>query len=198
MSRYSKTRISNLEPISFYLICSFRKRSLFIYAPFGSLWIEMKKKVIDNKSIISEPFTCFSSLIFFLPDFKEGRREIAQAEGYQNGKSKSTDTPPASSSSDHHDRFLKENKILLNLYNMAGSEIGFLFQFGTIREIVTTSSSSLTLSKLKDLACEFINTKVSWASIRALCNHVVINWKCVEPFFRIAFNEGRFSFIDDN
>jgi protein kinase D len=41
------------------------------------------------------------------------------------------------------------------------AEIGFLFQFGTIREIVTTNSSTLTLSKLKDMACEFINTKVS-------------------------------------
>lgn len=44
---------------------------------------------------------------------------------------------------------------------MAGPEIGFLFQFGTIREIVTTNPSSLTLNKLKDLACDFINTKVS-------------------------------------
>jgi hypothetical protein len=44
---------------------------------------------------------------------------------------------------------------------MAGAEIGFLFQFGTTREIVTTNSGTLTLNKLKDLACDFINTKVS-------------------------------------
>lgn len=51
---------------------------------------------------------------------------------------------------------------------MAGPEIGFLFQFGTTREIVTTNAATLTLNKLKDLACDFINTKVSvslwWAS----------------------------------
>lgn len=45
---------------------------------------------------------------------------------------------------------------------MAGPEIGFLFQFGTIREIVTTNANSLTFSKLKELACDFINTKVSY------------------------------------
>jgi hypothetical protein len=47
------------------------------------------------------------------------------------------------------------------------AEIGFLFQFGTIREIVTTNSGTLTLGKLKDMACEFINTKVSESSNRA-------------------------------
>lgn len=45
---------------------------------------------------------------------------------------------------------------------MAGSpEVAFLFQFGNLRDIVTTNVGSLTLSKLKDLACEFINSKVS-------------------------------------
>lgn len=44
---------------------------------------------------------------------------------------------------------------------MAGPEIAFLFQFGSLRDIVTTNASSLTLNKLKDLACDFINAKVS-------------------------------------
>jgi protein kinase D len=41
-------------------------------------------------------------------------------------------------------------------------EIAFLFQFGNLRDIVTTNVGSLTLTKLKDLACEFINAKVSF------------------------------------
>jgi protein kinase D len=44
---------------------------------------------------------------------------------------------------------------------MAGPEIAFLFQFGSLRDIATTSASSLTLNKLKDMACDFINAKVS-------------------------------------
>lgn len=55
---------------------------------------------------------------------------------------------------------------------MAGPEIGFLFQFGTIREIVTTNASTLTLNKLKDLACDFIQTKVS-VKDAAWYNHVI-------------------------
>lgn len=54
---------------------------------------------------------------------------------------------------------------------MAGPEIGFLFQFGTIREIVTTNAGTLTLNKLKDLACDFINTKVSVATWPTSHNH---------------------------
>lgn len=47
-------------------------------------------------------------------------------------------------------------------HNMAGSpEVAFLFQFGNLRDIVTTNVGSLTLNKLKDLACDFINSKVS-------------------------------------
>lgn len=44
---------------------------------------------------------------------------------------------------------------------MAGPEIGFLFQFGSLRDIVTVQANTLTLKSLKDLACDFINTKVS-------------------------------------
>lgn len=42
---------------------------------------------------------------------------------------------------------------------MEGSEITFLFQFGLIRDTVTVESGSLTLKSLKELACDFINTK---------------------------------------
>ena len=44
---------------------------------------------------------------------------------------------------------------------MAGPEIAFLFQFGSLRDIVTVPANTLTLKSLKDLACDFINTKVS-------------------------------------
>ncbi|XP_036140651.1 serine/threonine-protein kinase D3 isoform X3 [Monomorium pharaonis] len=42
---------------------------------------------------------------------------------------------------------------------MEGAEVTFLFQFGLIRDTVTVDSSTLTLKVLKDLACDFINTK---------------------------------------
>jgi protein kinase D len=44
---------------------------------------------------------------------------------------------------------------------MAGSEITFMFQFGSIRDIITTNSGLLTFDKLKELASEFITSKVS-------------------------------------
>lgn len=43
---------------------------------------------------------------------------------------------------------------------MAGPEVTFLFQFGNLRDIVTVDASILTLKVIKDLACDFINTKV--------------------------------------
>lgn len=42
---------------------------------------------------------------------------------------------------------------------MEGTEITFLFQFGLTRDTVTVESNTLTLKALKDLACDFINTK---------------------------------------
>lgn len=44
---------------------------------------------------------------------------------------------------------------------MEGPEITFLFQFGMVRDTVTVASNMLTLKTLKDMACDFINTKVS-------------------------------------
>ncbi|XP_052860795.1 serine/threonine-protein kinase D1 isoform X1 [Anopheles cruzii] len=43
---------------------------------------------------------------------------------------------------------------------MAGDDITFIFQFGNLRDIITVESSALTLKTLKDLACEFINSKI--------------------------------------
>uniref|UniRef100_A0A1A9W3J6 Phorbol-ester/DAG-type domain-containing protein n=1 Tax=Glossina brevipalpis TaxID=37001 RepID=A0A1A9W3J6_9MUSC len=40
-------------------------------------------------------------------------------------------------------------------------EVAFLFQFGSIRDGVSVASDALTLKTLKDLACDFINTKHS-------------------------------------
>lgn len=42
---------------------------------------------------------------------------------------------------------------------MEGAEVTFLFQFGLTRDTITVESSALTLKTLKDLACDFINTK---------------------------------------
>lgn len=43
-----------------------------------------------------------------------------------------------------------------------GPEVTFLFQFGLMRDAVSIPQSSLTLKTLKDLAVNFINTKVSY------------------------------------
>lgn len=44
---------------------------------------------------------------------------------------------------------------------MEGPEVTFLFQFGNLRDMVTVSASTINLKSLKDLACDFINSKVS-------------------------------------
>lgn len=41
-----------------------------------------------------------------------------------------------------------------------GPEITFLFQFGLIRDAVSVPQGSINLKTIKDLACDFINTKV--------------------------------------
>lgn len=43
---------------------------------------------------------------------------------------------------------------------MEGSEVTFLFQFGNLRDMVTVPASTINLKSLKDLACDFINSKV--------------------------------------
>lgn len=44
---------------------------------------------------------------------------------------------------------------------MEGPEVTFLFQFGSMRDAVSVPASVLNLKSLKDMACEFINTKVN-------------------------------------
>lgn len=43
---------------------------------------------------------------------------------------------------------------------MEGPEITFLFQFGNLRDAASVPAPALNLKSLKDMACEFINTKV--------------------------------------
>lgn len=48
---------------------------------------------------------------------------------------------------------------------MEGPEITFLFQFGSMRDAVSVPASALNLKSLKEMACEFINTKVSFVFV---------------------------------
>ena len=41
------------------------------------------------------------------------------------------------------------------------SQITFMFQVGLVRDFMTTDASQMTLKTLKDLACNFINHRVS-------------------------------------
>lgn len=43
----------------------------------------------------------------------------------------------------------------------ADKEVTFLFQFGMVRDTATVNVNKLNLKTLKDLACDFINSKVS-------------------------------------
>jgi hypothetical protein len=39
--------------------------------------------------------------------------------------------------------------------------VTFMFQVGLVRDFISTDASQLTLKTLKDLACNFINQRVS-------------------------------------
>lgn len=54
--------------------------------------------------------------------------------------------------------------------NMEGPEVTFIFQFGIIRDMVTVPVSTINLKSLKELACDFINSKVSMS--KYLCNNI--------------------------
>ena len=45
---------------------------------------------------------------------------------------------------------------------MEGPEITFLFQFGNLRDTVTVPAAAINLKSLKDMACDFINSKVGF------------------------------------
>ncbi|XP_055627292.1 serine/threonine-protein kinase D1 isoform X2 [Toxorhynchites rutilus septentrionalis] len=57
---------------------------------------------------------------------------------------------------------------------MAGPEITFIFQFGNLRDIVTVSSQALTLRTLKELACDFINTKIPENGLNRLSDRLLL------------------------
>lgn len=42
-----------------------------------------------------------------------------------------------------------------------GHDVTFSFQFGHLRDTVTVPASSLNLKSFKDMACNFLNSKVS-------------------------------------
>ncbi|XP_025266146.1 serine/threonine-protein kinase D3 isoform X4 [Camponotus floridanus] len=57
---------------------------------------------------------------------------------------------------------------------MEGTEVTFLFQFGLTRDTVTVDSSTLTLKALKDLACDFINTKCPEHGLNHLFERLIL------------------------
>lgn len=57
---------------------------------------------------------------------------------------------------------------------MEGTEVTFLFQFGLIRDTITVDSSTLTLKTLKDLACDFINTKCPEHGLNHLFERLIL------------------------
>lgn len=44
---------------------------------------------------------------------------------------------------------------------MEGPEVTFMFQFGVLRDAVSVPTATLNLRSLKDLACDFIHSKVN-------------------------------------
>lgn len=44
---------------------------------------------------------------------------------------------------------------------LMGHDVTFSFQFGHLRDTITVPASSLNLKSFKDMACNFINSKVS-------------------------------------
>ncbi|XP_068157029.1 serine/threonine-protein kinase D3 [Drosophila tropicalis] len=57
---------------------------------------------------------------------------------------------------------------------MEGPEVTFLFQFGSIRDAVSVPVNALTLKSLKDLACDFINTKIPDSGLTYLSERILL------------------------
>ncbi|XP_037947137.1 serine/threonine-protein kinase D3 [Teleopsis dalmanni] len=57
---------------------------------------------------------------------------------------------------------------------MERPEVTFLFQFGSIRDAVSVAVNALTLKTLKDLACEFINTKIPDSGLTYLSERILL------------------------
>ncbi|KAJ8924394.1 hypothetical protein NQ315_007190 [Exocentrus adspersus] len=61
-----------------------------------------------------------------------------------------------------------------------GPEVTFLFQFGLIRDAVTVPQSSLNLKTIKNLACDFLNSKIPDHGVNKLEDRLLL--------FRHAYN----------
>ncbi|XP_041452383.1 serine/threonine-protein kinase D1 [Drosophila obscura] len=57
---------------------------------------------------------------------------------------------------------------------MEGPEVTFLFQFGSIRDAVSVPVTALTLKSLKDMACDFINTKIPDSGLTYLSERILL------------------------
>ncbi|XP_017872378.1 PREDICTED: serine/threonine-protein kinase D1 [Drosophila arizonae] len=57
---------------------------------------------------------------------------------------------------------------------MEGPEVTFLFQFGSVRDAVCVPVNALTLKTLKDLACDFINTKIPDSGLTYLSERILL------------------------
>ncbi|KAJ8937570.1 hypothetical protein NQ318_023100 [Aromia moschata] len=55
-----------------------------------------------------------------------------------------------------------------------GPEVTFLFQFGLIRDAVTVPQSSLNLKTIKNLACDFLNSKIPDHGVNKLEDRVLL------------------------
>nr|XP_036673514.1 serine/threonine-protein kinase D1 [Drosophila suzukii] len=57
---------------------------------------------------------------------------------------------------------------------MEGPEVTFLFQFGSVRDAICVPANALTLKTLKDLACDFINTKIPDSGLTYLSERILL------------------------
>jgi len=55
-----------------------------------------------------------------------------------------------------------------------GADISFMFQFGLTRDVITVPQGTMNLKTLKDLACDFINTKFPDHGINHLTERILL------------------------
>lgn len=68
-------------------------------------------------------------------------------------------------------------------------QVTFMFQVGLVRDQVSTDASQMTLKTLKDLACNFINQRVSVLCPKQLSNlkHITLLFYFIWNLFRDPF-----------
>lgn len=74
--------------------------------------------------------------------------------------------------------------------NMEGTEVTFLFQFGNLRDLVAMPASMINLKSLKDLACDFINSKVSSNNNNVMLYNITIT-VTISDEFKYAIDTGQ-------